>query len=86
MKVLQKEVKAKWNVDAYVSSLYKVRKKAQQKIYEKLDKLYHQLWDYCAMVRKTNIGSYLIIMVKRPMPAIPCRFKEVICIICSNEN
>jgi hypothetical protein len=57
--------------------LYRVRKKAQQKIYGKLDEQYHQLWDYCAMVRKTNVGSYLILMVKRPMPKVPCRFQRL---------
>jgi hypothetical protein len=40
--VLQKEVKTKLNVDACPSSLYRVRKKTQQKIYGKLDEQYHQ--------------------------------------------
>jgi hypothetical protein len=75
--VLMKEVKAKWNVDAHPSSLYRARKKAQQKIYGKLDEQYHRLWDYCTMVRNTNIGSCLILMVDRPMPEVSCRFQRL---------
>jgi hypothetical protein len=71
------EVKAKWNVDAHPSSLYRARKKAQQKFYGKLDEQYHKLWDYCTMVRNTNIGSCLILMVDRPMPEVPCRFQRL---------
>ena len=37
IKVLRKEVKAKWYVDAHVSSLYRARKKAQQNFFGKLD-------------------------------------------------
>jgi hypothetical protein len=77
IKVLKKEVKAKWNVDAHVSSFYRARKKAQQKIYGKLDEQYYRLWDYCAMVRRTNVDSCLILMVERPMPEVLCRFQRL---------
>jgi hypothetical protein len=65
--VLQKKVKAKYNVDAHVSFLYRARKKAREMIYGKEDEQYYWLWDYCSMVRRTNIGSCLILMVERPM-------------------
>jgi hypothetical protein len=29
------------------------------------------------MVRNTNIGSCLILMVDRPMPEVPCRFQRL---------
>jgi hypothetical protein len=77
IKVLKKEVKSKWNVDVHMSSLYRARKLAQQKIYGKLDEQYHRLWNYCAMVRKTNVGSCLILMVERPVPEVPCRFQRL---------
>jgi hypothetical protein len=64
-------------VDVHLSSLYRARKLAQQKIYGKLDEQYHRLWDYCAMVRKTNVGSCLILMVERPVPEVPCRFQRL---------
>jgi hypothetical protein len=72
--VLCKKVKNKWNVDVHVSSLYRARKKARESIYGKLDEQYHRLWNYCSMVRSTNVGSCLILMVERPMPEVPCRF------------
>jgi hypothetical protein len=42
-----------------------------------MDEQYHQLWDYCAMVRKTNVGCCLILMVERPMPEVPYRFQRL---------
>jgi hypothetical protein len=66
--VLEKKLKAKYNVDVHMSSLYRARKKAIETIYCKEDELYHQLCDYCSMVRSTNVGSCLILMVERPMP------------------
>jgi hypothetical protein len=29
------------------------------------------------MVRKTNVGNYLILIVDRPMPEVPCRFHRL---------
>jgi hypothetical protein len=75
--VLQKKVKAKYNVDVHVSSLYRARKKARETIYGKEDEQYHQLWDYYSMVRRTNVGSCLILMAERPMPQVPCRFQRL---------
>jgi hypothetical protein len=72
--VLRKKVKAKYNVDIHVSSLYRAIKKARETIYGKEDEQYHRLWDYYSMVRRTNVGSCLILMVERPMPQVPCRF------------
>jgi hypothetical protein len=41
--VLHKKVKAKYNVDVHVSSLYRARKKARETIYSKEDEQYHRL-------------------------------------------
>jgi hypothetical protein len=41
--VLQKKVKAKWNVDIHMSSLYRARKKAREMVYRKLDEQHHRL-------------------------------------------
>lgn len=84
--VLQKEVKSRWNVDVHVSSLYRAKKKAQNKIYGKLDEQYHRLWDYCAAVRRTNVGSCLILMVDRPMPQVPCRFQRLYVSLAAMKN
>jgi hypothetical protein len=52
-------------------------RRRNKKIYGKLDEQYHRLWDYYAMVRKTNMDNYLILMVERPMPQVPCRFQRL---------
>jgi hypothetical protein len=84
--VLRKKVKNKWNVDVHVSSLYRARKKARESIYEKLDEQYHRLWDYCSMVRSTNVGSCLILMVERPMLEVPCRFQRLYVSLAAMKN
>jgi hypothetical protein len=75
--VLQKKVKSKYNVDVHVSSLYRARNKAREMIYGKEDKQYHRLWDYYSMMRRTNVGSCLILMVERPISQVPCRFQRL---------
>jgi hypothetical protein len=84
--VLRKKVKNKWNVDVHVSSLYRARKKARESIYVKLDEQYHRLWDYCSVVRSTNVGSCLILMVERPMPEVPCRFQRLYVSLAAMKN
>jgi hypothetical protein len=84
--VLRKKVKNKWNVDVLVSSLYRAREKARESIYEKLDKQYHRLWDYCSMVKSTNVGNCLILMVERPMPEVPCRFQRLYVSLAAMKN
>jgi hypothetical protein len=73
-------------VDVHVSSLYMARKKARESIYGKLDEQYHRLWDYCSMVRSTNVGSCLILMVERPMPEVPCRFQRLYVSLAAMKN
>jgi hypothetical protein len=77
IEILHKKVNSKYNVDVHVSSLYRARKKARETIYGKEDEQYYRLWDYCSMVRGTNVGSCLILMVERPMPQVPCRFQRL---------
>jgi hypothetical protein len=69
-----------------VSSLYRARKKAREFIYGKLDEQYHHLCDYCSMVRSTNVGSCLILMVERPMPEVPCRFQRLYISLATMKN
>jgi hypothetical protein len=84
--VLRKKVKNKWNVDVHVSSLYRARKKARESIYGKLDEQYHHLWDYCLMVRSTNVSGCLILMVERPMAEVPCRFQRLYVSLAAMNN
>jgi hypothetical protein len=84
--VLKKKVKKKWNVEIHDSSLYRARKKAQQTIYGKLGEQYYRLWDYCATIRSTNVGSYVILMVERPMLEVPCRFQMMYMSLAAMKN
>jgi len=84
--VLKKKVKKKWNVEIHDNSLYRARKKAQQTIYGKLGEQYYRLWDYCAAIRSTNVGSCVIMMVERPMPEVPCRFQRMYMSLAAMKN
>jgi hypothetical protein len=44
----------------------------KEKKHGKLDEQYHRLWDYCSMVKSTNVASCLILMVERLMSQVPC--------------
>jgi hypothetical protein len=60
-----------------ISTLVPCKKNAQDAIYEKLSEQYYRLWDYCAKIRSTNVGSCVLLMVERPMPEVPCRFQRM---------
>ncbi|XP_062152677.1 uncharacterized protein LOC133861000 [Alnus glutinosa] len=86
VEVLKKKVKKKWNVEIHPSTLYRARKRAQEVIYGKLGEQYHRLWDYCATIRSTNVGSCVILMVERPMPEMPCRFQRMYISLATMKN
>jgi len=86
VEVLKKKVKKKWNVEIHPSTLYRARKRAQEVIYGKLGEQYHRLWDYCATIRSTNVGSCVILMVERPMPEMPCRFQRMYISLAAMKN
>ncbi|XP_062164888.1 uncharacterized protein LOC133871456 [Alnus glutinosa] len=86
VEVLKKKVKTKWNVKIHPSTLYRARKRAQEVIYGKLGEQYHRLWDYCATIRSTNVGSCVILMVERPMPEMPCRFQRMYISLAAMKN
>jgi hypothetical protein len=83
---LKKKVKTKWKVDVHRSSLYKARKKAQEVIYGKLGEQYYRLWDYCATTRNTNVESWVLLMVERLMPEVPCRFQRMYISLAAMKN
>jgi len=86
VEVLKKKVKKKWNVEIHPSTLYRARKRAQEVIYGKLGEQYHRLWDYCATIRSTNVGSCVLLMVERPMPEMPCRFQRMYISLAAMKN
>jgi len=38
---------------------------------------YKMLWDYCETIRKTNIGSCVLMKVERPLPDCPAKFHRL---------
>jgi hypothetical protein len=72
--VIQHEVKNKWRVDVNPSMMYRGRRKAKQKLYEKVEDQYARLWDYCETLRQTNNGSCVVMKVDRPNPDLPPKF------------
>jgi hypothetical protein len=84
--VLQKEVKMKWNVDVHTSFLYRARRKRQQKIYSKLDDKYHRSCNYFSIVKKTNVGSCLILIIERLLFQVPCKFQRLYVSLVAMKN
>lgn len=70
-------MKDNWNVDVTTSKLYRARRKVNFKINGKLDEMYHRLWDYAATIRKTNIGSCVLLRIERPRLQLPSRFQRM---------
>jgi len=74
LRVIQDEVKRKWNVEVNRSQMYRGRKKAEKKIYGGLGEQCGKLWDYCETLRRTNPSSYVMMKVERPNPNSPAKF------------
>jgi hypothetical protein len=77
LRVIQDEVKRKWNVDVSRSQMYKGRKKAGKRLYGSLGEQYGRLWDYYETLRHTNPGSCVMIKVEKPNPDLPAKFHRL---------
>jgi hypothetical protein len=77
LRVIQDEVKRKWNVKVSRSQMYRGRKKTEKKIYGGLGEQYGSLWDYCETLRRTNPGSCVMMKVERPNPNLPAKFQRL---------
>jgi hypothetical protein len=77
LRVIQDEVKRKWNVEVSKSQMYRSRKKTEKKIYSGLSEQYGRLWDYCETLRRTNPGSYVMTKVERTNPNLPAKFQRL---------
>jgi hypothetical protein len=62
------------------------RKRVQEAIYGKLSEQCYRLWDYCATIRSTNVGSCILLMVERLMPEVPCRFQMMYMSLAAMKN
>jgi hypothetical protein len=38
---------------------------------------YNKLWDYCETIRRTNIGSCLMMKLERPLPDLQAKFQRL---------
>jgi hypothetical protein len=54
--------------------LYKARIIAKERILGKVKLQNKMLWNYCETIRKTNIGSFVLMKVKRPLPNCLAKF------------
>jgi hypothetical protein len=77
LRVIQDEVKRKWNVEVSRSQMYRSRKKAEQKIYSGPGEQYGRLWDYCETLRRTNLGTCVMMKVERPNPNLLAKFHRL---------
>ncbi|XP_062177170.1 uncharacterized protein LOC133882086 [Alnus glutinosa] len=68
LKVIQDEVKRRWNIEVTRSQMYKGRRRAGNQIFGNLGEQYSRLWDYCETLRQTNKGSCVMMKVERPTP------------------
>jgi hypothetical protein len=57
--------------------LYRARRLAKDMIRGKMDEQYNKLWDYMETLRRTNVGSCVMMKVDRPLPDIPAKFKRL---------
>jgi hypothetical protein len=77
LRVKQDEVKRNWNVEVNRSQMYRGRKKVEKRIYGGLGEQYGKLWDYCETLRRTNLGSCVMMKVERPNPDSPAKFHRL---------
>jgi hypothetical protein len=77
LRVIQDEVKRKWNVEVSRSQMYRGRKKVGKRLYSCLGEQYGRLWDYCETLRRTNPGSCVMIKVDKTNPNLPAKFHRL---------
>lgn len=74
VKAIVEKVKGRWGVDVEDHRLYRARRIAKDKIRGKINEQYNKLWDYIETLRRTNVGSCVMIKVDKPVPDIPAKF------------
>jgi hypothetical protein len=57
--------------------LYRARRLAKDKIRGKVNDQYRKLWDFCETIRRTNIGSCVMMKIDRPLPDKPAKFQRL---------
>jgi hypothetical protein len=77
VKAIVKEVKDRWGVDVKEHRLYRARRLAKDMIHGKMDEQYNKLWDYMETLRRTNVGSCVMMKVDRHLPDIPAKFQRL---------
>jgi hypothetical protein len=77
VKAILGEVKDRWGVDVKKNRLYRARVLAKEKIRGKVNLQYQKLWDYCETIRRTNIGSCIMMKLERPIPDLPAKFQRL---------
>jgi hypothetical protein len=65
-------------VDVKKKRLYRARVLVKEKIRGKVNLQYYKLWDYCETIRRTNIGSCVMMKLERPIPDLPAKFQRLL--------
>jgi hypothetical protein len=67
VKEIVEEVKDRSGVDVEDHRLYRARRIAKDKIRGKMNEQYNKLWDYMETIRRTNVGSCVMMKVDKPL-------------------
>lgn len=60
---MRKAVKRDWMMNVSDSQVYRAKRKALKAIEGNHKQQYWRLWDYCEMIRRTNLGSTALLKV-----------------------
>jgi len=77
VKAMVETVKERWGVDVKEHRLYRARRLAKDKIRGSVNDQYKKLWDFCETIRRTNIGSCVMMKIERPLPDKPAKFQRL---------
>jgi hypothetical protein len=77
VKAMVETVKERCGVDVKEHRLYRARRLAKDKIRGKVNDQYTKLWDFCETIRRTNIGSCVMMKIERSLPDKPAKFQRL---------
>jgi hypothetical protein len=77
VKAIVEEVNDRWGVDVKEHRLYRARRLAKEKIRGKVNEQYNKLWDYFETIRRTNVGSCVMMKIEGPLPDIAGKFQRL---------
>jgi len=77
VKAMVETVKERWGVDVKEHRLYWAQRLTKDKIRDKVNDQYKKLWDFCETIRRTNIGSCVMMKIERLLSDKPTKFQRL---------